>query len=143
MDPSPVTPQGAGVQLAEVAHRLEELRGRLHADTAAEVVEAVVRETVGTVDRTRWASITVLRHGRFSSMTATDETARRADVLQYDVGAGPCVDAALDGSVHVCEDLATDPRWPAFSARAVEELGVRGVVSYRLNLVRDRTWSRR
>lgn len=135
MDSPPEGLEGVSAHLAEVAHTLEVLRGRLHADTPAAVVEAVVRETVDKVDDTRWASITVLRHGRFTSLAATGETARRTDALQYEVEAGPCVDAVLDGSVHICQDLAHDPRWPAFGTRAAGELGVRGVLSYRLNLV--------
>lgn len=135
MDSPPAGLEGAGGHLAEVAHTLEVLRGRLHADTPAAVVEAVVRETVDKVDDTRWASITVLRSGRFNSLAATAETARRADAIQHEAASGPCVDAALDGSVHICQDLASDPRWPVFGSRAVDELGVRSVLSYRLNLV--------
>jgi ANTAR domain-containing protein/GAF domain-containing protein len=43
---------------------------------------------------------------------------QRADFLQYELGEGPCLDAALEQPVVVVEDLANDERWPDFGPKA-------------------------
>jgi GAF domain-containing protein len=54
------------------------------------------------------------------------------DAIQYEAGQGPCLDAIAEHEVCQIDDLATDERWPAFSHRAVEETGVRSMLSFRL-----------
>lgn len=86
------------------------------------------------VPRARWASVTMLRRGRFSTEAATDEVAVRADALQYEIGAGPCVDSVLERSFYVTGDVAADPRWVSWGRRVAAELGVRSVLAERLHL---------
>jgi GAF domain-containing protein len=64
---------------------------------------------------------------------ATDRLARRLDAVQYTAAAGPCLDALRPGSPSLSGDLATEQRWPDFSAAALRA-GVRGVLSCRLAL---------
>ena len=80
-----------------------------------------------------WASVTMLRGGCFDS-ALTDEAAARADLLQYDIGSGPCVDAVLDDSLYVTGDVEVDSRWPTWGQRAAAEVGIRSVLAMRLYL---------
>ena len=79
----------------------------------------------------------MLREGKFRTEASSDDGATKADILQYDMGFGPCVDAVLDDSVYVSGDVATDERWLKSGARVHRELGVRSVLSQRLRLGGD------
>lgn len=78
------------------------------------------------------ASITLIeRDGVLTSAAVTDETARAADVLQYELAEGPCLSAAGNVGYYVITDTATDPRWPRWGP-AAHRLGIRGVLSIHL-----------
>ena len=84
-------------------------------------------------------SISVLGPGgTMQPVASSDEAAAAADRLQFGVGAGPCLDAvhpepdgARTGQMVIAGDLATEHRWPGWSA-AVTALGIRGAVALRL-----------
>jgi ANTAR domain/GAF domain len=103
----------------------------------AEAFDSVARIAVERVPGTEWASITEGRRGRFVTVAATDERASAADGIQYELGTGPCVDAALQDDVFWTDDLSGDGRWPEFARRAAEEHGVRSMLSYRLFVGND------
>ncbi|WP_192810042.1 GAF and ANTAR domain-containing protein [Actinomadura rudentiformis] len=68
-------------------------------------------------------------NGALRYVTATDETGRRLEVAQAELGEGPCVDAYVHGRVTACPDLLSDQRWPGLAATlARDPNGVRGVV---------------
>lgn len=71
------------------------------------------------------------RRGRFSTAAASSPLAERYDALQVETGEGPALETA--GSSEVCRsnDVARDPRWPAWGPRAAE-LGARSLVSVQL-----------
>jgi hypothetical protein len=100
-------------------------------------LDDLVHLAVERVRPARWASLTVLRARTFRTEATTDERATKADILQYDMGFGPCVDAVRDDSVYVSGDVAADERWPQWGARVHDELGVRSVLSQRLRLGSD------
>ena len=81
----------------------------------------------------RWASVSMVRAGRFTTAASTDDRAVRADLLQYELGTGPCVDAVLHNSVYVTGDVRTEPRWIEWGQRASAEVGVNSVLSQRLH----------
>jgi hypothetical protein len=97
----------------------------------------LVNLTVERVPSACWASMTVLRAKKFRIEAATHSGATRADVLQYEMGFGPCVDAVRDDSVYVSDDVVGDEGWPNWGARVHAELGVRSVLSQRLRLSGD------
>ncbi len=76
----------------------------------------------------------MVRAGRFTTAASTAEEAVRADVLQYDMGSGPCVDAVLREALYVTRDVSTDPRWPPSGRRANVEVGAKSALSQRLHL---------
>lgn len=103
----------------------------------AEAFDAVVRIAVERVSGTEWASITEGRQGRFVTVAATDDQARAADSIQYELRSGPCVDAALEDVTFWTNDLSADGRWPEFGRRAATEHGVQSMLSYRLFVEND------
>jgi hypothetical protein len=78
------------------------------------------------------AGITVLRRGAFDTPTATSDIPPRVDAIQYELGTGPCVDAALDHTMYLTGDLEIDTRWPEFGKRAVADTGVHSMLAIRL-----------
>lgn len=72
-----------------------------------------------------YASITMsYPDGSSSTLAPTDELARRADQVQYELAEGPCLDAvALERTVR-SEDLTAEERWPRYTSR-VAQLGIR------------------
>ena len=54
------------------------------------------------------ASITELRRGGFATLAASDQAARDADALQYELRSGPCVDAIVEGCIFTPIELMED-----------------------------------
>ena len=123
------------VDLHDVAEAMRSLSIDVAPDEPDSPLQRLVSVAVERVPGTRWASVSHLRGGRFTTPASTDEAATRADELQYEVGSGPCVDAALDDSVYVTGDAAADSRWPAWGQRVAAEVGVRSVFAQRLHLL--------
>jgi len=94
--------------------------------------DALTRVAVARVAGAQSASVTTLRGGQFRTESATDDRARSADALQYELGSGPCVDAIIDDALYHPTDLRHDERWPEYGRRANAEFGVASMVSYRL-----------
>ncbi|MEU4673476.1 GAF and ANTAR domain-containing protein [Amycolatopsis sp. NPDC023774] len=59
---------------------------------------------------------------------ATGDEVERADRLQYELGAGPCLTAWQESSVIDVGDLHVDDRWPEWAASAAR-LGLRSALS--------------
>jgi len=119
--------------LAEVAAAMERLSQRM-ADHVDRPLEHLVSVAVDTVAGAGWASVTMLRGNSFTTAAATADPAARADALQYELGAGPCVDAVLEDSVYLTGDASSERRWGAWGQRASTEVGVNSVLSQRLHL---------
>jgi hypothetical protein len=120
--------------LREVAEDYERLGEQIARSTERNAFEAVTQLAVERVPSARAASITTVSHGRFTTAAASDEVARRADRIQYELGYGPCIDAIVDQTVYQPKDLAHDDRWPEYGRRVVEELGLHSMLSFRMKL---------
>ncbi len=120
--------------LRRVAEDFERLGGELSHSPHANPYEAVVKLAVERVPAARAASMTTVEHDRFVTAAATDDIARRADAIQYALGSGPCLDAIVDQAIYQPDDLGADDRWPEYGRRVVAELGLRSMLSYRMNL---------
>jgi hypothetical protein len=118
-------------QLAEIAQAFAEIGLRVSASNA-HVFQAIVDVTVERVPAADAASITQLSNDRFVTVASTSAVAVSADKIQYTLGSGPCVDAILEQTIYRPRDLRTDRRWPEFGRQAAE-LGVRSMLSYRMN----------
>lgn len=91
-----------------------------------------------TVTDCHAASVSMMRRSGFVTMAATDDIARRGDLIQYESGEGPCLSAATDQSVVYTACLHEDRRWPV-SAERLTELGVGSMLSARLSVEEDRS----
>ncbi len=69
----------------------------------------------------------------FTTIGATDPVVEVVDRIQYELLAGPCVDAVVADRPHISNDLAADSTWPDFGSRAAK-LGIASMASYRLLL---------
>ena len=129
---------GTTVGQDELAVQLSDLaRGLQRSDdphrTLADIVQAAVRLIPG-VDE---ASISaVLRRREVTSQAPTGGLAAAVDALQSEVGQGPCLDAVYEQETVRVADMATDERWPQFTARAAE-LGAAGMLSFQLYVEGD------
>jgi hypothetical protein len=127
----------AQVDLHDLAVAMRSLSAATTGDGPQSPLERLVAVAVERVPGARWASVSLLRAGRFTTPAATGDVAERADALQYELGSGPCVDAALDDSVYVTGDVSAGDRWATWGKRVDTELGVRSVFAQRLHLMDD------
>ncbi|MBW8751242.1 MAG: GAF and ANTAR domain-containing protein [Propionibacteriales bacterium] len=79
-----------------------------------------------------YASITV-KHadGRLETVAPTDEMLLGVDAAQYELGEGPCYDAAVDATYVSSPNLAADERFLRYAAMAVKA-GIRAQAGVRL-----------
>ncbi len=64
-------------------------------------------------------AVTLIRESGPRAIASSSESAKLADEMQYDLGEGPCLTAALQGEVVQINDLAADERWPAYGREIV------------------------
>ena len=133
--PEPVDPPWG--ELLDLAEAMRDLAERATTVEGLPALVDLVHLAVVRVPRARWASLTVLRGKRVRTDATTADRATKADLLQYDMGFGPCVDAVRDDSVYASGDVAHDERWLDWGVRVHDELGVRSVLSQRLRLSSD------
>ncbi|HEY2204734.1 MAG TPA: ANTAR domain-containing protein [Pseudonocardia sp.] len=105
----------------------------LRAADSSSPFEAVVHTAVKRVPGADSASITTYRRAEFVTAATTDERAHQADILQYELGSGPCVDAIVEDTIYRPPDLAHDRRWPEYGRRVSTECGWASMLSYRLS----------
>ncbi|MFC7456121.1 GAF and ANTAR domain-containing protein [Brachybacterium sp. GCM10030267] len=80
-----------------------------------------------------WAGITARpENGQARLVACSDDIARRLDELQDRTGQGPCLEAAAGSESVRSGDLSTEARWPEFTALALEDTPVRGVLAFHL-----------
>jgi anti-anti-sigma factor len=94
-------------------------------DGALRLVVALARATVEGADG---VSVSLERHGRLTTVAATDQIILEMDSDQYATGEGPCLDAYAEGRWFHVESLAAETRWPSFIPRA-RELGINAILS--------------
>ena len=122
--PPPVLPLTD--ELAAVSARMAGLL--LSAETVETSLGLLAAVAGETVPGSTGAGVSLMDdHGRRSS-GSTDERVRSADALQYELDEGPCLAAAGTRGLVRMDDLASDPRWPRWSA-AVARLGLRAAMS--------------
>lgn len=80
------------------------------------------------------ASITVRRRRNgYESLGASSPLAAKVDQLQYDLGEGPCIDAASPQGEdwYRSGDLGHEPRWPQWGSAAAD-MGISSVLAVQL-----------
>jgi hypothetical protein len=122
----------AGLQ--RFAAALRDLASRQDID---ETLQLAVDLSTELVRGCELADIMFLGRGGTSTPVSSDPRAVELDRIQSETGEGPCMSAAQDHPVVVANELATDERWPAFSRRAVAEVGIHSALSFQLYLHRS------
>lgn len=96
--------------------------------TADEVVEQALIALGAS-----YGGITLIRGGgRLETLAPSDDLVVKADLLQYELREGPCVDAAWQGRTLASQDLAADCHWPEWGPRAAH-LGIGAVLAAELS----------
>lgn len=105
----------------------------LHDEPTAERTVGRIAEYAKAAMRCDDAGILMVHsRRRIETAAATSELAERAHDLQTEIDEGPCLDALTgEESYYLIGDTATDPRWPRWGT-IVADLGVRSVISVRL-----------
>jgi GAF domain-containing protein len=130
--------QPMGFQMVD-PHALQEL-AELFSDLGKDLLSArgldstlglLTRRSVEIVADAEYAAVSRGRNGRFETIGATGDVPAQVDRIQYELGTGPCVDAAIEEAIFRTGNLLTDPRWPDFGKRAADETGIVSMLSVR------------
>jgi hypothetical protein len=116
------------------------LAAQLQAESDDEITaHTVVRRALQLVEEAEEVSLTIAgAEGRYETLASTGAAAQRADVLQYELREGPCVEVAESASWFRSGDVVIDPRWSRWGPRA-GELGMRSVLAVHLVTAGRRT----
>ena len=85
------------------------------------VLERMVRLAPDVIPGAEHVSVTVVGQAGLVTAAANGALAEQLDAAQYELGEGPCVDAARAGQVVVVADLGVEGRWPGFTTRAAQQ----------------------
>jgi GAF domain-containing protein len=120
-----------------LATTLTELAIRLYSEPDDEHVLRHVAETSAReIPGADWVGVTLFAGGTLYTAAVSDPFVEKLDKRQYDIGDGPCIQAATQGFTVRSDDLQDEQRWSGFG-QAVAELGVRSMLSVQL-FVQDR-----
>ncbi len=107
-----------------------------HISVGDDVIETMLTAlTVGLVEAVagaRYATITLVEHGKVVSIAVTDPIAARIDELQAKHDVGPCLMAAWKQEHVVIDDYSTETRWQLFTEDVIAQTPVRSSVSFQL-----------
>ncbi|MEV7040707.1 GAF and ANTAR domain-containing protein [Amycolatopsis sp. NPDC051061] len=114
-------------ELAGVFARMSGLL--LSGETAGSVLRLVTTLAQETIPGSAGSGLSILDPaGKRTTTAATGDLVERADRIQYENGAGPCLTAWADRTTVRVDDLNQDRRWPDWSRRAYA-LGLRASLS--------------
>jgi GAF domain-containing protein len=102
-------------------------------ETLDSIVGHIGRLGVEALDGWDAVGTTLVEGRRIATFGINDERVNPVDQMQYDTGAGPCVDAMKQGETHYFDGSVEEPRWRDF-AQAAADAGVYSVVSFPLRL---------
>jgi|SRR5579875_346524 len=106
-------------------------------DTNDAAMKALTSACLRLVPDAAAAAVTSVNKDGYQTLAPTGDLAVDVDRIQFDVGSGPCIDAAEQQTVFQTDDLRSDERWPEFGRRAAEETGVLSMLAFRLFLEDD------
>lgn len=116
-----------------MAEALSEVARSLEAESDLEkTIVTIVNAAAATVPGVEHAGLSLLESdGQLRSIGPSSELAAQLNMLEHEVGEGPCVDAVDDHHVYRTGDLANDTRWRRYGPAAAR-LGVNSMLGYRL-----------
>jgi len=75
------------------------------------------------------AGITINEKGGLLTRVSSDDVVQRANVMQHELGEGPCLDVMRDQDTLVSTDLTQERRWPTWAPAVHRDLGVGSMMS--------------
>jgi GAF domain-containing protein len=100
-------------------------------------LQSVVERAVDVIPACEWASVTMRRRrNRTETVAFSSGIARDADQLQYDLGEGPCLEAATTGGPRLSNRLDNSEDWPRWGPLA-SDLGVNALLGIQLSTTED------
>jgi ANTAR domain/GAF domain len=126
---SSLNPSSVFTSLADIARE---------ASTPKEMYPAICVAATLTVPGCDHASLMICRDGVYSTAAVSDSVARQIDKLELALGSGPCLTAIEECTAQIQTDLTADGRWPSLANRVLAETPVRGALSVRLPVDRER-----
>jgi transcriptional regulator with GAF, ATPase, and Fis domain len=137
----------------------EQMDGQLLSETFVELTDTMVADfdvidflhvltdrSAQLLDVSAAGLLLVDQRGELRVVAASSEAARLLELLQVQLGQGPCLDCFRSGRAVTATDLGTDRRWPRFAEAAAEAglgavqalpMRLREQVIGALNLFRD------
>lgn len=105
-----------------LARRLGELARTLQREADPErMLMKMIHEAIDLIPGVDEGSISVVTGRRnIGSRAPSSDIAAKIDAPQNEAGEGPCLDAIYEGQTVRVPDMANEPRWPNFSALALE-----------------------
>lgn len=113
-------------QLAEAARSMQ---GRPSTQLTLDQAVLAATEIIHGCDL---VGISIVHGDGIDTPAGSSEALNRIDELQFALKEGPCYDALRTHEVVRSDDLAHDDRWPHWGPLVARELGVVGILSYRL-----------
>ncbi|OUC80158.1 hypothetical protein CA982_04625 [Gordonia lacunae] len=102
-------------------------------DTTGQVLDSITAGAVEYVPGAQYAGVLLVDQKKnFDTLAPTDPLMNEADRIQKETGEGPCLQAAWDHHTVLVNDIGSDDRFPAFSARVLEETPLRSSLSFKL-----------
>ena len=108
-------------------------RALFHEPGVQATLERTVADAASTLDGPLYASVTlVLQRRQVETPVYTDDRALRADLLLYELGQGPCLDAVWEQDTFHIQDMTTEPRYGDWGRRVASEIGICSSLSLQL-----------
>jgi len=116
--------------LVEIVAALKEITARITGATALpEAIDDLLKVTADVLPNHVQCGLTLISEGEPATFASTSLPLEVLDETQHAGGDGPCMEAIRTRDVVLCEDIATEARWPVWTALARRQ-GVGSVLSY-------------
>ncbi|MGI5119780.1 ANTAR domain-containing protein [Marinactinospora thermotolerans] len=130
LETGPVLPESASERFGDIVAVLGELTRVLsYEEDMSTTLQRILELTLRLIPGCHAASVTLLDDaGKPATAVATSDEIYRLDQEQYDLGDGPCLDAARRRSTNRCRLGEAEQNWPEFTATA-KRMGLRSYLS--------------
>jgi GAF domain-containing protein len=131
-EPSGQPPMRTAAERPELAALLAQMGAVLLShETVETTVELVTTLAAEAIPGAAGAGVTLVDERGKRSIASSNDLVSRADALQYQLDAGPCLTSWRQQLAVRIDDVTQDTRWPDWSA-AAGQTGVRAVLSHPL-----------
>jgi GAF domain-containing protein len=93
-----------------------------------DLLTRVAQGAAAAIPGAEGAGLTLVEEGHANTIVASAPFVTEVDAIQYGIGEGPCITAALDGRTVRSGELSADAKWPRFGPK-VAAIGVHSVLS--------------